>query len=118
LKQYQILASPQRMKHFDVTLPELINASKEASVNVSGGFMSEFGNEYVIRGIGRTNSLEEVGKTVVKFTPNNRVTINDVAEIKIGSATKIGDGSLRGETAVILTVMKRPNTNTLELTET
>jgi CzcA family heavy metal efflux pump len=117
-KQYQILASPQRMMHFDVTLPELINASKEASVNASGGFMNEFGNEYVIRGIGRTNNLDDLGKTVVRFTPNERVTINDVAEIKIGSAIKIGDGSLRGEPAVILTVMKQPNTNTLELTET
>ena len=117
-RQYQILASPQRMKHFDVTLPELINASKEASVNASGGFMNEFGNEYVIRGIGRTNSLDELGKTVVRFSPNSRVTINDVAEIKIGSAIKIGDGSLRGNPAVIITVMKQPNTNTLELTET
>jgi CzcA family heavy metal efflux pump len=117
-KQYQILASPQRMRHFDVTLPDLINASKEASVNASGGFMNEFGNEYVIRGIGRTNNLDELGKTVVRFMPNSIVTINDVAEIKIGSEIKIGDGSLRGEPAVILTVMKQPNTNTLELTET
>ena len=115
-KQYQILASPQRMKHFGVTLPELINASKEASINASGGFMNEFGNEYVIRGIGRTNDLDELGKTVV--TPDSRITINDVAEIKVGSAIKIGDGSLRGEPAVILTVMKQPNTNTLELTGT
>ena len=117
-KQYQILASPQRMRHFDVTLRDLINASKEASVNASGGFMNEFGNEYVIRGIGRTNSLEELGKTLVTFTPNNRVTIDDVAEIKVGSAIKIGDGSLRGNPAVILTVMKQPDTNTLQLTET
>jgi CzcA family heavy metal efflux pump len=117
-KQYQILASPQRMKHFDVTLAELINASKEASVNASGGFMNEFGNEYVIRGIGRTSDLDELGKTVLRFTPNSRVTINDVAEIKIGSAVKIGDGSLRGEPAVILTVMKQPNTNTIKLTKT
>ena len=117
-KQYQILASPQRMNHFDVTLPDLINASKEASVNSSGGFMNEFGNEYVIRGIGRTNNLDELGKTVVRFMSNSRVTINDVAEIKIGSAIKIGDGSLRGNPAVILTVMKQPNTNTIELTET
>ena len=117
-KQYQILASPQRMKHFNVTLPDLINASKQASVDASGGFMNEFGNEYVIRGIGRTNSLEDLGQSIVKFTPNRRITINDVAEIRIGSAIKIGDGSLRGEPAVILTVMKQPNTNTLQLTET
>lgn len=116
-KQYQILASPQQMKYFDVTLAELVKASEEASVNASGGFMNEFGNEYVIRGVGRTNNSEELGKTVVKFTNGNRVTISDVSEITVGSAVKIGDGSLRGDPAVILTVMKQPNTNTLELTE-
>lgn len=116
-KQYQVLASPQRMRHFDVTLPELIKASKEASINASGGFMNEYGNEYVVRGIGRTNNVEELGKTVVKFSGEMRVTIGDVAQIKTGSAIKIGDGSLRGDPAVILTVMKQPHTNTLELTE-
>lgn len=116
-KQYQVLASPQQMKHYNVTLGELIKACEEASVNASGGFMNEFGNEYVIRGVGRTDNLEELGKTVVKFSNGNRVSISDVSEIRIGSAVKIGDGSLRGDPAVILTVMKQPNTNTLELTE-
>jgi CzcA family heavy metal efflux pump len=115
-KQYQVLASPQRMKHFNVSLPELIKACDEANLNAAGGFMNEYGNEYVIRGIGRTNSLEDLGKTVVKVGNNVPVTIADVAQIKIGASIKIGDGSLRGNPAVILTVMKQPNTNTLELT--
>jgi CzcA family heavy metal efflux pump len=115
-KQYQVLASPQRMKHYNVNLQELIKACEEANVNASGGFMSEFGNEYVVRGIGRTIDLKELGKTVVKFVDQNPVTIQDVAELKIGSAIKIGDGSLRGNPAVILTVMKQPHTNTLALT--
>jgi CzcA family heavy metal efflux pump len=116
-KQYQVLASPQRMKNFNVTLSELIKACEETNVNASGGFMSEYGNEYVIRGIGRTTDLNDLGKTVVKFVNENPVTINDVAQLKIGAAIKIGDGSLRGNPAVILTVMKQPNTNTLELTQ-
>lgn len=116
-KQYQVLASPQRMKHYHVTLRELISACEEASTNASGGFISEYGNEYVIRGIGRTNDLDELGKTVVKSTGNSRITISDVAELKIGSAIKIGDGALSGKPAVILTVMKQPNTNTLVLTQ-
>jgi CzcA family heavy metal efflux pump len=116
-KQYQVLASPQRMSRFDVTLPDLTKASKEASLNASGGFMNAFGNEYVVRGIGRTNKVEELGKTVVKFSGEKRVTIGDVAEIKTAAAVKIGDGSLQGNPAVIMTVMKQPHTNTLELTE-
>lgn len=116
-KQYQVMASPHRMRHFDVSFAELIEACQEASVNASGGFMNEFGNEYVIRGVGRTNNLEDLGQTVVKFTNGNRVAVSDVAQIRVGSAVKIGDGSLRGQPAVILTVMKQPDTNTLELTE-
>jgi CzcA family heavy metal efflux pump len=115
-KQYQVLASPQRMKNYNVTLNELLKACEEANVNASGGFMNEYGNEYVIRGLGRTTDLNELGKTVVKVVDDNPVTINDVAQLKIGAAIKIGDGSLRGNPAVILTVMKQPNTNTLELT--
>lgn len=116
-KQYQVLASPQRMKHFSVSLEELLKACEETSINASGGFMSQYHNEYVIRGIGRTNDLEALGNGVIKKNNGQSVTINDVAEIKIGAATKIGDGSLRGKPAVILTVMKQPNTNTLELTK-
>jgi Cu/Ag efflux pump CusA len=116
-KQYQVLASPQRMKQFGVTLNELAKACEEASVNAAGGFMNQYGNEYVIRGIGRTNDLEELGKTAVKFnSTGNRISIADVAEIRIGAGPKIGDGSLEGKPAVIMTVMKQPGVNTLELT--
>jgi CzcA family heavy metal efflux pump len=116
-KQYQVLASPQRMKHFDVSLSELVQACEQANLNAAGGFMNEYGNEYVIRGIGRTNNVDDLGKTVVKLNNNSSITIADVAQVKIGSAIKIGDGSLRGNPAVILTVMKQPGTNTLELTD-
>ncbi len=117
-KQYQILASPQKMAAFGVSLTELLHAAEGANGNSSGGFMSEYGNEYIVRGMGRTSDLGELGKSVIKATPQGVVKIEDVAELKIGAAPKIGDGSLRGKPAVILTVQKQPATNTLELTET
>lgn len=117
-KQYQILASPQKMSAFGVSLDELLAACEGANGNSSGGFMSEFGNEYVVRGMGRTSDLAELGKSVVKATPQGIVKIEDVATLQIGAAPKIGDGSLRGKPAVILTVQKQPATNTLALTET
>ena len=116
-KQYQILASPQKMDFYNVSLTELLKASEEANGNSSGGFINEYGNEYIIKGIGRTNSVNEIGKSVIKLVNGNPVKIEDVAEIKIGAAPKIGDGSLKGEPAVIMTVMKQPATNTLELTD-
>ncbi|MBA4154913.1 efflux RND transporter permease subunit [Flavobacterium sp.] len=117
-KQYQILASPQKMNYYNVSLTELLKASEEANGNSSGGFMNEYNNEYIVKGIGRTSDIKEIGKSVIKTVNGNTIKIEDVAEIKIGSSLKIGDGSLKGEPAVIMTVMKQPSTNTLELTET
>jgi CzcA family heavy metal efflux pump len=116
-KQYQVLASPSKMKQYNVSLIELLKSCEEANGNSSGGFINQFGNEYIIKGIGRTNSVDELGKTVIKRINGNQVKIEDVAEIKTGAASKIGDGSLKGEPAVIMTVMKQPATNTLELTD-
>jgi CzcA family heavy metal efflux pump len=115
-KQYQVMASPQRMMHYGVSLSELLKASEESGANVSGGFMNEYGNEYVVRGLARTNDTAEIGKTVIKMTDGKPVSISDVADVKIGSSVKIGDGSRNGNPAVILTVMKQPATNTIDLT--
>ncbi|MBI5857344.1 MAG: efflux RND transporter permease subunit [Sphingobacteriales bacterium] len=115
-KQFQILASPQKMSYYNVSLTELLKASEEANQNAAGGFMSEYSNEYIVRGIGRTSDLNELGRSLIKTVTGSPVKIEDVAEIKIGSAIKIGDGSLKGNPAVIMTVMKQPGTNTLELT--
>ena len=115
-KQFQILASPQKMSYYNVSLTELLKASEEANQNAAGGFMSEYSNEYIVRGIGRTSDLNELGRSLIKTVNGSPVKIEDVAEIKIGSAIKIGDGSLKGNPAVIMTVMKQPGTNTLELT--
>lgn len=117
-KQYQILASPQKMAFYDVTLQELVVAAEGANGNSSGGFINEYGNEYLVKGIGRTQSVEQLGRAVIKTVDGSAVTLADVAEVKIGAAPKIGDAAIRGEPAVILTVMKQPATNTLELTET
>lgn len=123
-KQYQILASPQKMNYYQVSLSELLIASQQANGNSSGGFMNEYGNEYIVKGIGRTNDVNELGKSVIKMVNLSTgqaggipVKIEDVAEIKIGASLKIGDGSLKGNPAVIMTVMKQPATNTLELTQ-
>lgn len=115
-KQYQILASPQKMQHYEVTLSELLMACEDANGNSSGGFMNEYGNEYIIKGIGRSNNISEIGKSVIKVFNGNIVKIEDVAEIKIGAAPKIGDGSIKGKPAVIMTIMKQPGANTLDLT--
>lgn len=117
-KQYQIMADPFKMQYYNVSLSELQKASEESISNSSGGFMNQHGNEYIIRALGRTNNLDEIAQTLIKITNGNPITIGDVATLKIGAASpKIGDAAINTKPAVMLTIAKQPNTNTLVLTE-
>ena len=116
-KQYQVFANPEKLKYYNVSLQELEKKVKEANKNAPGGFYNQHGNQYIIKGSGRAYSVEHLQEAVVKQVNGQTIKIKDVADVKIGPADKIGDGSLNGSPAVILTVSKQPNVNTLELTE-
>jgi CzcA family heavy metal efflux pump len=116
-KQYQIEANPLLMKHYGVTLAQLLDACSASNQNSTGSFINDYGNEYIVRGITRTNDIAELGNVVIHAVLGSPVKIKDVAEIKIGAANKIGDAAMRGEPAVVMTVSKQPNTNTLTLTK-
>ncbi len=117
-KEYQILANPAKMKYYNVTLSQLMETCQGMNQNATGGVMYEYSNEYIIRGMARTSDLNEIGKAVVTVINGYPVKLEDVSQINIGSAPKLGYGSLNGKPAVILTVLKQPNTNTLVLTKT
>ncbi len=116
-KQYQVLADPQKMKYYNVSMFELADICKGISQNSTGGALRQYGNEYVVRGIARTSDLEDLGNSYIKSINNKPIRIADIAEIKIGSAIKMGHASQNGKPAVIISISKQPNTNTLELTE-
>jgi CzcA family heavy metal efflux pump len=115
-KQYQVLADPQRMRHFGVSLKELEEICKNISHNSQGSVIRQYGNEFVVRGIARTNNLEQLGASLVKYTDGAPVRVNDVADVKIGAAVKMGHGSQNASPAVILSISKQPNANTIKLT--
>lgn len=118
LKQYQIIADPVRMNAYGVTLNELESVGKSMSVNSVGGVVRDYGNEYSLRGMGRSNDLEELGRTFVKFNESGApIVLSDVADLVIGSAVKMGYASRNASDAVILSISKQPNINTLEVTK-
>lgn len=116
-KQFQVLASPQKMEHYGVTLAELSIAVQKSNTNGTGGYFNEHGNQYVIKAEGRISSTEEIAESLVKSENGVPIRIGDVAEVTIGAADKIGDGSMNAQGSVIMTITKQPQTNTLELTE-
>ncbi|MBI5538648.1 MAG: efflux RND transporter permease subunit [Bacteroidia bacterium] len=116
-KQYQVLANPQKMKYYGVSMSELASICEGISQNSSGGVIRQYGNEYVVRGMARSSDLEELSKSVIKINNNKPVRLSDISEVKIGSAVKMGYASENGKPAIIISISKQPNTNTLELTE-
>ena len=117
VKQYQVRVDPDRLKAYNVTLDQVMEAAESSNENFSGGFFQEYSQQYTIRGIGRAHSLEDIKQSVVTERNNQPITIGDVANVEIAAAQKIGNASVNGEQAVIISIKKQPDTNTLELTE-
>ena len=138
IKEYQIQLDPERMRHYGVTLGQVLGATRGMNLNANGGVIYEYGNEYIVRGLTATTNTELLGKTVVKSATSDElqatsgsdnnsslvarssslpVLLEDVADVRIGAQTpKLGLASERGKPAVLLTVTKQPATSTLELT--
>src|SRR5688572_886935 len=116
VKQYQVLADPARVLSTGVTLEEVVRAAHGSNANASGGVYMDKGQEYVIRGIGRVRSADDIAKTVVAVRGGIPVLLAQVADVRVGAAPKYGDGSVNAEPGVVLAVQKQPGANTLELT--
>ncbi|MGE0090706.1 MAG: efflux RND transporter permease subunit [Bacteroidales bacterium] len=116
-KQYQILADPQKMSYYQVSMHELSEVCSGISQNSNGGVVRQYGNEYVVRGIARTFLIDELAESFIKSNNGKPVFLKDIAEVKIGSAVKMGYASQNAKPAVIISISKQPNTNTLNLTK-
>ena len=118
IKEYQVLLDPSKMRHYGVAMDEVLGVVDGISRNATGGILYEYGNEYIVQGILSTTNVEDFGKAVVKTVEDYPITLADVARVQVGAkAPKLGLASERGKPAVLVTVTKQPNTNTLELTE-
>ena len=117
IKEYQILIHPDRMKHYGVSLSEVMAATRGMNQNTSGGVIYQYGNEYIVRGLVSENDVEKLALSALRTAQGTTVTLADVADVKIGAQQpKLGVASERGKPAVLLTVTKQPNTGTIELT--
>lgn len=118
IKEYQILLDPGRMRHYGVSLEEVLKAVENMNKNASGGVLYEYGSEYIVRGMLHSNSLEELGKGMIKKRGKKPVLLEDIADIEIGAKSpEFGTASEKGRPAVLLTITKQPNTSTIKLTD-
>lgn len=113
-RELQVLLDPAKMKAYGVNLSELLEATESLNDNASGGVVSDFGNEYLVRADVNTTDPEAIAAAPI----GNGLTLGHVARVRHGGAEpRIGAASVKGSPAVIITVTKQPGAGTIGLTE-
>lgn len=117
--EYQVQLHPERMRHFGVALNDILDATSAMTRNATGGVVSQYGNEYILRGLLSTTDAEAMAQAVVKRTDNGRaIVLADVADVRPGAKTpRTGLASISGRPGVLLTITKQPAVGTNDLTE-
>lgn len=117
LPEYQVQVDPNKLAQFGLTFQDVVKAAKEAHAVVGGGYLSNFrGREISVRPLAQARDEEDLKLTVIGDWKGAPLLLRDVAEVSLGGAPKRGTGSANGSPAVILTVQRNPNINTLDIT--
>jgi CzcA family heavy metal efflux pump len=117
VKQYQILISSEKLQYYGFSIESLKGSLEKISTNTTGGFLDIGKKEYLIRLLGRAESLDHIKNTYIGSHLGKAILIKDIADVKIGAKIKRGNASVNGEHAVVLTIKKQPEANTLDLSE-
>ncbi len=115
-KQYQILVSSQKLQSKNISLEDLKHALTEISGNTTGGFIDVNDKEFLIRPMGRVESVEDIENSFVAMHFGRPVLVKDIAQVKIAAKAKRGEGSINGQHAVVMTIKKQPDASTIDLT--
>jgi CzcA family heavy metal efflux pump len=115
-KQYQVTVDPVSLRSHGVAFNQLLRALEEGNENVSAGIINQRGAEWLITGIGRVRTTNDIAATVVSARNGIPTLVRDLGTTAIGEAPKSGEGSAMGRPAVILGIQKQPGANTLDLT--
>ena len=112
-RQMQVLTDPLRLEHAGLAFSQVVQAAEEAGGVAGGGILDDYGNRYIVASAGRLADAEALAAAPVPGTPHR---IRDVAHVAFGAPDPIGTASCNGQSAVVMTISKQPDINTLELT--
>ena len=115
-KQFQVMIDPARLSAHGLSLAQVLSALEEGNENVSAGVLNERANEWLVTGVGRVRSVEDIAAVVITSTNPVPTTVAHLGEVRVGEAQKRGEASVNGNAGVILGIQKQPGANTLALT--
>ena len=117
VRQYRVAPNSAALRAFGITYEQLEKALAQFGGNTGGGFTDQYAQEFLIRNVGRTLKLEDLRNLVVGKSGNRPVHLRQVAEVEFGARTKRGDAGYMGAPAVIISVEKQPDIDTVRLTK-
>ena len=115
-KQFQVLVNPEELLKYDVSLEDVEKAVSASNANATGGYLNLGANEYLVRSLGRIESLDELNNVVIKSSGERPVLLGQVARIVEAAQIKRGDAAVNGFPAVMLVIAKQPGADTRDLT--
>ena len=116
VRQYRIAPNPPALRALGITYEQLEKSLSQFGSNAGGGFTDQYSREYLIRNIGRTTSLDDLRNVVVARVNGGPVYLRQVAEVEYAARVKRGDAGYMAKPAVIVSVEKQPNVDTVRLT--
>ena len=117
VRQYRVTPNLEQMRNLGVSIEEIATSIEVFSRNAGGGFIDQNDREYLVRNIGRTTSISDLRELTVAIRDARNIRLDQVASIGFGARTKRGEAGFQGKPAVIVSVQKQPEIDTLVLTE-
>ena len=101
VKQYEVAIDNDRLNANGITVGEIYSALEKNNSNTGGSYIEENSSQYYIRGIGRVGSLKDIADITVKTVGSTPIRIGDVANVRVGHATRFGAVTRNGEGEVV-----------------
>ncbi|MBN1588521.1 MAG: efflux RND transporter permease subunit [Pirellulales bacterium] len=113
-RQYQVSLKPEMLHHYGITVADVKDAIERSNRNFSGGVIRKKNQEFLIKGLGRIESIEHIKNTVITSRGDVPVFVKDVADVEIGTAFPQGNAGFNGQEAVSVVVQKQYGGDTLK----
>ena len=106
--QYQVLMDPARLYGYHLTVPQVVNALASNNSNAGGGFYSQGGQFYYVRGLGLLRDTNDIGDVIVGSNKGVPIRVKDIGDVTIGNAPRLGEfGFQKNDDAVEGVILMR-----------
>src|SRR6202167_3374954 len=89
--QYQVLLDPAKLYGYHITVPQVMSQLAVNNANTGGGFYSQGGQFYYVRGLGLIKDENDIGNVIVGNTNGVPVRVSDIGDVTIGNAPRLGE---------------------------